>query len=270
VSVIVPVHDEAALLPVSLGSILRQSYADFEIVVAGDGADAAVERAALSTGDPRVRWQGFPKAPFFGYSNRGRAIDCANGELIAYLAPDDLWSPDHLALLVEALDRDRLDFALSRPILVWADGGLRPHYLPFDLAWRGVNPPRALLTCVSPSHVLHTRDIAARAGGWSDRVIRHGDVDLWLRCRAAGARIGFVRAATAVRFPSYAFRLQKERLATLHSRIADDMASGRLAIDTLRWSSASRVLGWLEDIAVVGRARGITWTQALLQRQRQV
>ena len=266
VSVIVPVHEGADLLRVSLRSILRQTYDDFEVIVAGDGAGDDVRREALATGDPRVRWEGFPKAPGIGYSNRARAIGLAKGERIAYLAPDDLWAPRHLERLTRELDRDRLDLVFSKPVLVWASGVPRPHYLPFDWGRGGPSPSRFRLTCLSPTQVLHTREIHERAGGWADRLPRHGDVDLWLRCRAAGARIGFLREPTIMRFPSYIFAAAPGGSAPLQARFAAELDSGRLALDDLRWSIPRRALGWAQDVVVVGRSRGPRWARMLLRR----
>lgn len=267
VSVIVPVHSGAELLPAALRSILRQTYENFEIVVAGDGAAESVAQAALSTGDPRVRWEGFPKAPGFGYSNRARAIARSGGELIAYLSPDDLWAPDHLDSLVRELGSRGADLVFSRPILVWADGRPRPHYLPFDVTRGGKAPPGWVLACVSPTQMLHTRSAYALAGGWRDGARIHGDIDLWLRCRKAGARIVFLRKATVVRFPSYAFRKEPEaRLVALHSRYGEELALGRLVLRDLRWPASRRILGWIEDVRVVGMRRGPRWGRALLRR----
>jgi GT2 family glycosyltransferase len=268
VSVIVPVHDEAALLPASVGSILRQTWADLEVIIVGDGAGPAVEAVARAFEDPRVRWFGLPKAPGYGYSNRGRAIAQAAAPRVAYLAPDDLWAPDHLERLVTAMDADRLDLVFSRPVLVWADGEPRPHYLPFDLVRGGVDPPGWLLTCVSPTHVVHTRDVLQRAGGWTDGVLQHGDIDVWLRCRSAGARIGFLPAATTMRLPAYAFRATSEdERARMHARLAERLAAGALVLGALGWPWHRRVGGWVEDVRVVGPARGPKWVRALLQRQ---
>ena len=269
VSVVVPVHDGLEFLRSSLLSILRQTYEDFEVLVSGDGAGEDVRREALATGDPRVRWEGFPKAPGLGYSNRARAIGRARGSLIAYLAPDDLWAPRHLERLVRALDRDALDFVFSKPVLVWTSGIPRPHYLPFDWARGGLGPSRFLLACVSPSQVLHSKEIHDRAGGWTDALPRHGDVDLWLRCRKAAARVGFHSTPTVVRFPSYVFGRERAALAAAsHARIAAELGSGRLVLDALRWSLARRTAGWMEDVAVVGRARGLRWAKMLFRGMR--
>jgi len=267
VSVVVPVHDGVDFLRSSLRSVLRQTYEDFEVLVAGDGAGEDVRCEALATGDPRVRWEAFPKAPGLGYSNRARAIGRANGSLIAYLAPDDLWAPQHLERLVRALDRDGLDFVFSKPVLVWLSGALRPHYLPFDWARGGLAPPAILLSCLSPSQVLHSKEIHDRAGGWTDALPRHGDVDLWLRCRKAAARVGFHPAPTVVRFPSYVFgRERAGQAAAFHARIAAELSSGRLVLDDLRWPLARRAVGWMEDVVVVGRSRGLSWGRMLVRR----
>ena len=263
---IIPLHQGAEFLRSSLGSVLRQTFEDFEVVVAGDGAGEEVRREALATGDPRVRWEGFPKAPGLGYSNRARAIGRAKGSLIAYLAPDDLWAPQHLERLTRALDRDRLDFVFSRPVLVWGSGIPRPHYLPFDWARGGLTPPRLLLTCVSPTQVLHSREIHDRAGGWTDGLPRHGDVDLWLRCRAVGARVGFVREPTVLRLPSYAFKTEPPGRAAAAHAVRRRTGRDGAVLDDLRWSIARRALGWAEDVVVVGLSRGPRWAKMLLRR----
>jgi glycosyltransferase involved in cell wall biosynthesis len=267
VSVVVPVHDGAGPLRQSLRSILGQTFEDFEVLVSGDGAGDDVRREALATGDARVRWEGFPKAPGLGYSNRARAIGRAKGTLVAYLAPDDLWAPRHLERLIGMLDRERLDFAFSKPVLVWTDGVPRPHYFPFDRGKKGSDPRRFLLACLSPTQVLHSIEIHDRAGGWTDRFRRHGDVDLWLRCRAAGARIGFLREPTVVRFPSYVFAAAPAgSAAAIQARFAEELISGDLVLDELGWSFARRLGGWVEDVVVVGRSRGPRWARTLLAR----
>ena len=252
----------------TLHSILSQTYENFEVIVAGDGAGDDIRREALATGDPRVRWEGFPKAPGFGYSNRARAVRSANGSLIAYLSPDDLWAPRHLERAVRAIDRARLDFVFSKPVLVWESGTPRPHDLPFDWARGGVDPPRFLLACLSPSQVVHSKEIHDRAGGWTDALPRHGDVDLWLRCRKAGARIGFHPEPTVVRFPAYAFAGGRGgRAADLHARLAAELSAGQLVLDGLRWPLPRRVAGWGEDVARIGIARGLRWARILLLRR---
>lgn len=267
VSVIVPIHTGIDFLRSSLRSILHQTYEDFEVIVSGDGAGEEVRREALDTGDPRVRFVGFPKGPGYGYSNRARAVARAEGALIAYLAPDDLWAPRHLERLIGMSEREGLDFVFSKPVLVWAPGTPRPHYAPFDRARGGADPSRFLLACLSQTQVVHARELHDRAGGWRDDLTRHGDVDLWLRCRTAGARIGYLSEPTVLRFPSYVFAAEPAgHVAALHARFAGELISGSLVLDDLRWPLARRVRGWVEDVVVVGASRGPRWARTLLAR----
>jgi glycosyltransferase involved in cell wall biosynthesis len=258
VSVLMPVHNGAPMLRISLQSALAQRFADFDVIVLGDGCTDDSERVALEAGDRRVRWVGFPKGPGYGYANRARALAAAGSELVAYLNADDLWAPDHLDRLVEFLDTERADLVFSRPVLFGPDGRLRPHYFPFDLAARGRCPavgPR--LYFVSGSQVLHTRAILDRAGGWDSGLTRFGDIDVWHRCRAAGGRVRYLPHPTSVRRspihfhgtgPAAAARLQRQFWAELRA--------GRLDLARERWPLGRRVRGWVTDLALVAWIRG--------------
>ena len=56
VTIIVPTFNWSSVLPFSVGSALRQTFTDFELLVIGDGCtdDSAAVVGAL--GDERVRW----------------------------------------------------------------------------------------------------------------------------------------------------------------------------------------------------------------------
>lgn len=107
VSVIVPTHDHAELLPFALESIRRQSFEDFEILVLGDGASDTTLAVVddLGAREPRLRWFPHEKGPRLGEVYRHRLIhEEARGALITYLTDDDLWFADHLEVVVAGLD----------------------------------------------------------------------------------------------------------------------------------------------------------------------
>jgi GalNAc5-diNAcBac-PP-undecaprenol beta-1,3-glucosyltransferase len=106
VSVLVPTHDHATLLPHAVRSALRQTHPHLEVLIIGDGAGpdtvAAVEH--LQSEDGRVRWLPLPKGPRLGEAYRHRILlEEARGEVIAYLTDDDLWFDDHLETLLPHL-----------------------------------------------------------------------------------------------------------------------------------------------------------------------
>lgn len=257
VTVLMPVHDQAALLRTTLATVLAQRFADFEVIVAGDGCRDDSGAVASGTGDARVRFLDLPKQPGMGYANRARALAEARGTYVAYLAPDDLWARDHLEHLVSAADRRSLDLVFCRPIGVREDGVLLPHFAPFDI-WTGRSSasvgPR--LYVLSPSQTLHTLEIHDRAGGWRTPPLRHGDIDLWRRCRAAGAREGYEPHPSVVRLFSYAFAADPEARLALHARLAAELLSGRLDLASLRWTWPRRIVGWVRDASGMVRGRG--------------
>src|SRR5947207_7975428 len=56
VTVIMATYNWSSVLPYSIGSALRQSFTDFELLVVGDGCTDDSEQVVTAIGDPRVRW----------------------------------------------------------------------------------------------------------------------------------------------------------------------------------------------------------------------
>ena len=56
VTVVIATYDWSTVLPYSIGSVLGQSFADFELLVVGDGCTDDSESVVSSFGDPRFRW----------------------------------------------------------------------------------------------------------------------------------------------------------------------------------------------------------------------
>src|SRR5258706_11646315 len=93
VSVIIPNYNYAHYLTQSLDSVLAQTYPEVEIIVVDDGSTDDSETILRSYGD-RIRWikqknQGVSAA-------RNLGVHETQGELVAFLDPDDLWLPAKL------------------------------------------------------------------------------------------------------------------------------------------------------------------------------
>lgn len=104
VSVLVPVHDQAAFLPRALESLLAQQEGAWEAVVVDDGSPDpdAVAAAVAAVADPRIRLHRHP-------TNRGlgaalnTALDATGAPVVTYLPADDVWFPGHLAAVLGCL-----------------------------------------------------------------------------------------------------------------------------------------------------------------------
>lgn len=102
ISAIVPTYNAGAFLPEALDSIRAQCCESLEIVVVDDGSTDNTRSLVESWHDIRYVHQANqgPSAA------RNTGIDVARGELLAFLDADDLWTPDHLAILWAALARN--------------------------------------------------------------------------------------------------------------------------------------------------------------------
>jgi glycosyltransferase involved in cell wall biosynthesis len=104
VTVIIPTYNWSSVLPYSIGSVLAQTFTDFELLVVGDGCtdDSAAVVGAIE--DPRVRWIDLQPGTGHQSGPNNEGLRQGRGELIAYLGHDDLWFRHHLSAAVAALD----------------------------------------------------------------------------------------------------------------------------------------------------------------------
>ena len=99
VSVILPVHNRADVLPRAIESVLAQVFGDFELIVVDDGSTDGSAAVAKSFGDPRIRIIELGKNRG-GNVARNEGIRAAHAPLIAFLDSDDRYIPTKLATVV--------------------------------------------------------------------------------------------------------------------------------------------------------------------------
>jgi glycosyltransferase involved in cell wall biosynthesis len=104
-TVVVPVYNRAHVLKRALGSVLRQSEQDFEIVVVDDGSTDDPKAVVDALGDGRIRHIRRPNGG--GGAARNTGIDAARGAFIAFLDSDDVFLPHHLAAMRKLLEGTR-------------------------------------------------------------------------------------------------------------------------------------------------------------------
>jgi glycosyltransferase involved in cell wall biosynthesis len=121
-SVLLPTNNRADVIGYAIRSVFRQTEPDFELLVVGDGCTDNTADVVAGFADPRIRWFDLTKAPHFGYANRNIALKQAEGELVAFMAHDDIVFDDHLALLAATLERSGAEWAYSRPLSVSSYG----------------------------------------------------------------------------------------------------------------------------------------------------
>ncbi len=116
VSIIIPAHNAAPWIAATLGSVLRQTWGDFECLLIDDGSTDATVDVVEQFGDPRVRVVRGPRGGVSAARNVGLRL--ARGRHVTFLDSDDLWAPDFLASLLAPLEANpALQLAYCRYVM---------------------------------------------------------------------------------------------------------------------------------------------------------
>jgi glycosyltransferase involved in cell wall biosynthesis len=199
VSVIVPVYNGAPHLEEALGSILRQTLTDLEVVVIDDGStdDSAAIAAAAARRDRRVRVAGQDRGGAARAANHG--IGLSRGRWIARCDADDLLPADSLAHLVTRWRRGDLIACGGQAELFGQKTGAR---------WFATRPDVARLDLIFRPCVVQPVLMAgelARRMPYADGV-QFDDYELWTRLALEGAIASI--PGTSVRYRRWAGQSQ--------------------------------------------------------------
>ena len=197
VSVIIATFNWSAALRLAVQSVLRQTFADFELLVVGDACTDDSESVIRAFRDKRIRWFNLPSNNGSQWAPNNFGIERAAGRYIAYLGHDDLWWPTHLETLVATAQRCEADVVAALTIMYGPPGsGIRATTGLFPA---GQFAPRYFFP---PSSLLHSRALIDRAGPWRSPAEsrRAVDYDLLQRFHECGARFASTEELTAFKF----------------------------------------------------------------------
>jgi hypothetical protein len=183
VSVIVPTYERPEMLREAVQSIVNQTFRDWEIVVVND-AGPDVEEVLKPFRPGATIIQARHEARSDRSTARNTGLGLARGKYIAYLDDDDIFYPNHLAFLLEALRTTDRKVAYSdacRAYQTKADG----HYVvvrrePFLSA--DFSSTRLLVSNFIPILcVLHEKACLDSAGAFDADLGTHEDWDFLIR-----------------------------------------------------------------------------------------
>lgn len=184
VSVILTTHGEGKYLKQAIGSVLAQTFEDWELLIARDNSWDA---ESLTEADHRI-WPIDIAVPD-GVTNRyaytiNQAFKHSKGEYITYLCHDDLFLPWRLEAFAYLLDKNP-DVSIvygQQQLMNDADGVTR---------LCGVRDTVGVCTDaaqkIDHSSVMHRRECFEKVGGWDEAApMRYGDAAFWTRLNNAG------------------------------------------------------------------------------------
>jgi hypothetical protein len=195
VSVIVPTFERREAVQRAVGSVLAQTFSDFELIVVDDGSTDGTGQM-LEGVDDRLRYVWQENAGVA--AARNRALELARAPLVAFLDSDNRWLPDHLAIVTQLLARHPGAVAASTcPLFrIGGEDGLddaRLVDLRDDLS-TGARQP-GYVSCVAAR-----RATVAAVGGFDPAVPAGEDSDLLVRLGTQGPFVT-IRRLTVVRGP---------------------------------------------------------------------
>ncbi|GAB3340919.1 glycosyltransferase family 2 protein [Marivirga atlantica] len=199
-TVIMPVFNKENHLVRSIESVLKQSFADFELLIIDDASKDNSVHIINSFTDPRIKVFKRETPGAGGYAARNLGIEKASTNWICFLDADDEYKYNHLAKLYDAI----IDY---NAISVFGTS--------FEIAdQKGVRKNRYYLKTKTSQEIdfneflinkpFHTnticiqRDLLMDAGLFPGAEFkRGGDTDTWLRVMHIAQKAFFIRAITS-------------------------------------------------------------------------
>ena len=217
VTVVTATYNWPAALAQAIPTALGQSFGDFEYLVVGDGCSDETEDVVRGFDDPRIVWRNLPENTGNQSGVNRIALEAARGGLIAYLNHDDLWFPEHLALLVRAMRSGEVDLAHSLCLSVSPP----PHDHREVVGFPGFRDGKVDRVMAMTSSVMHTAEAARAVGGWIDwrELDEVPTVHFLQRLLRRRRAIRVVRDVTVVKFHS------GDRVGCYRSKAANEQAA---------------------------------------------
>jgi teichuronic acid biosynthesis glycosyltransferase TuaG len=206
VSVVIPAHDAERYLRQALDSVLAQTFADWEAIVADDASSdgtRALAREYAERHPDRVRVVGLERNVGPALARNAAVRASSGGELIALLDADDRWREDYLERMVGLYDAAtaagrRVGIVACNPLMDDGDGVTGETFA--ERFWWSdeIGYDRMIERNYVFVSALFPRAAFEQVGGFSGECWGSEDYDLWLRLLEEGYEAVATRDTVAV------------------------------------------------------------------------
>jgi glycosyltransferase involved in cell wall biosynthesis len=180
VSVVIATYNMARFLPLALRSALDQSYENMEVLVIDDGSQDDTQAAmAPFRGDHRVRYIFQQNGGQASAKNHG--IRQAQGEYVAFLDADDLWTPDKLERQMPLFLRSPAVGIVYSRVACIDEAGRELRIEGYDLFRGRVSGPLLISNFIGFGTSVVRKECFDRLGSFDESIGMGIDYDLWLR-----------------------------------------------------------------------------------------
>lgn len=193
ISVIISAYNASEYIARTIESVLKQTYADLEIIVVNDGStDNTLEMA-----------QGFESKGVTVLSQENKGQDAAlnfgfkhsKGEYIKFMDSDDLLNPQAIEIQMKTLNGSKEHVAYGEWARFYIDDPATADFTPLDY-WKDMKP-LDLLTARPEGVMLQCgimlvpRTLIEKAGLWDERLILFNDTEFFTRVLLASKGMRF-------------------------------------------------------------------------------
>ena len=228
VTVLMPVRNGAAHLPAAIDSILKQTFADFELLIIDDGSTDATPEILRGQSDARLcvitNPQNLGLVPTLK-----RGLELARGELIARQDHDDWSAPDRLQRQVEFLRRNPDHALVGTEAFATGEDGKKAYRLLRPLSPESIRWYLCFDNAFIHSTVMFRRDF----GGYA-RSFHSEDYALWSRV---------ARARPTANLPEPLLHYREHASSVTGSMSAPDEVAFDEATGAIRWENLRALFG---------------------------
>ncbi len=209
ISVIIPCYNQAHFLNESVGSVLAQTYTNWECIIVDDGSSDNTKEIAINYAQKDTRIKYVYKINGGLSSARNKGLENASGIWIQFLDADDALDPEKFSRQLQALTVNKPTWSADREIkriLIYSDYafGTQEHIFEntkstIPVQFSSGNYFEELITrwetdLIIPCHCyLFSSDFFLKDEiGFDETLPNHEDFDCWLRIFSKNPEIFFV------------------------------------------------------------------------------
>lgn len=202
VSIVLPTYKRAHVLPHAIGSVLSQSYSNWELIVVDDNSPDETPQVVKTFDDARIRYvRNDPNLKLPRALNKGFSL--ANGDYLTWTSDDNMYGAEAIEKMVALLQAGDCDFVYTDYFL----------FTDLDAEGKAMNPQHdrlaRTLQLEKGNHIgacfMYTRKLYASVGDYDPELFLVEDYDYFMR---AAKNFSFCHIAE----PLYFFRRHDDAL----------------------------------------------------------
>jgi glycosyltransferase involved in cell wall biosynthesis len=198
ITVLMPAYNAGGFIAEAIGSVLDQTFANFELLVVNDGSTDNTVAIIKSFNDARIRLINQPNTGVAAALNAG--LRAANTPYIARFDADDICHPQRLQLQYEfMLANSDYNIVGSAADYVDVEGQYVFNYQPPAHNNHHIQQLNALFCPFIHSSVFYKKKVVIQAGGYNTNAIGFEDHLLWRMLIKKGKAFNFSQSLIKVR-----------------------------------------------------------------------